>query len=134
MTGVQTCALPISGVLAACQAQRMGVLNIRVFAGGSLASPVRHGREFVMASGSDLDSEARRAAALQDVLGAQHGSPAQRAVRFCLGEDRIATCVTGMAEPAHLDEVLAAVQRGCLPAETAPALQALWDADFGFAA
>ena len=42
--------------------------------------------------------------------------------------------LTGMAEPAHLDEVLAAVQRGCLPAETAPALQALWDADFGFAA
>ena len=49
----------------------------RVFAGGPLASPQRHGREFVMFPGADLDSEEKRAAAILRALGDAYGAPAQ---------------------------------------------------------
>ncbi len=119
-----------SGIVEACGRQRMGILNIRVYAGGSLASPVRHGREFVMASGSDLDSEEKRAAALRRVLGDAHGTPAQVALRFSLGQPAFSACVAGMAELSHLEEAIAAAGKGPLPAEALRKLETLWASDF----
>ena len=119
-----------SGVMAACQKQHMGILNIRVFAGGSLASPVRHGREFVMAAGADLDAEARRAAQVAQVLGEGYGSLAQAALRFCLGDARISTCVIGLAELAHLELALLAAAAGPLPGEAIEQLGTVWSRDF----
>jgi L-galactose dehydrogenase/L-glyceraldehyde 3-phosphate reductase len=114
-----------SGIVAACAGQGMGILNIRVFAGGALASPVRHGREFVMASGSDVDTELRRAGAVRRALG---DSGAQAALRFCLAQPEFSTCVVGLADVPQLDQALEAVRLGPLPAS--PALERLWQADF----
>jgi len=53
-----------SGLLDACQRAGLGVMAIRVFAAGVLATDDRHGREVPITSeGGDLDLQARRAAA-----------------------------------------------------------------------
>src|SRR5436309_3164325 len=48
-----------SGVIAACKRHHMGMLNIRVFAGGPLARAQRPDRLAVLTSGTDVDNEVR---------------------------------------------------------------------------
>ena len=123
-------AQDFSGVLAACRRRGMAVMNIRVLAGGTLASPQRHGREAVIAQGSDLDREERRAAAVWSALGDRYGTPAQTALRFVLANPDITCAVFGLAELSHLEEALAAVENGPLPKEALDLLQPIWDRDF----
>jgi len=59
------------GVLAACSRQGMGVLNIRVWAGGVLATAVRPARLFVMTADTDADNEVRCAAAVRAALASE---------------------------------------------------------------
>src|SRR5262249_40587676 len=73
------------GVLAACARYGMGVLNIRTWAGGVLASAERPARLFVMTANTDVDNEVRCAAAVRAALGDGYGTPAQAALRFVLG-------------------------------------------------
>jgi L-galactose dehydrogenase/L-glyceraldehyde 3-phosphate reductase len=120
-----------SGLMASCRRQGMGMMNIRVFAGGSLASPRRHGREFVMFPGADLASEDKRAGAVRQVLGDAHGTPAQAALRFALANTEFACHVIGIADLAQLDEALAAVRSGPLPREALAKLEAAWAGNFG---
>jgi L-galactose dehydrogenase/L-glyceraldehyde 3-phosphate reductase len=88
------------GLLAACSRQAMGVLNIRVWAGGVLANPARPDRLFVMT--------------------------AQAALRFALGNKDFATRVIGITTIEQLDLALAALARGPLPAEAVSRLERLW--------
>jgi aryl-alcohol dehydrogenase-like predicted oxidoreductase len=108
----------------------MGMLAIRVLAGGPLASPRRPDRLAVMTSDTDLDNEVRRAAAVRAALGASHGTPAQVGLRFTLGNRDLSSRVIGIAELAQLDEALAAVERGPLPPEAVAKLDQLWATDF----
>jgi D-threo-aldose 1-dehydrogenase len=119
------------GILAACAAQRMGVLNIRVWAGGVLASPARPERLFVMTSNTDTDNEVRCAAAVRAALADAHGTPAQAALRFVLGNDGFDTRVIGITTIEQLDAALAALARGPLPADAVAQLEALWAGGFG---
>ena len=105
-------AQDFSGVIAACFRQNMGVLNIRVWAGGPLASPQRPERLSVMTTGTELDNEMRCAAAVREALGDEYGTPAQTALRFVLGNRDLASRVIGIGRLAHLDEALEAVRRG----------------------
>ncbi len=123
-------AQDFSGLLAACRRTGVAAMNIRALAGGALASARRHGREVVIAAGSDLDREQARAAAVWSVLGDEYGTPAQTALRFALGNPDFACVVVGIAELAHLDEALAAVAQGPLPAEALQRLDPLWARDF----
>jgi D-threo-aldose 1-dehydrogenase len=123
-------AQDFSGVIAACFHQHMGVLNIRIFAGGPLAKPTRPARLAVLTSGTDVDNEVRCAAAVRDVLGAEYGSPAQVALRFALGNHDLATRVIGVGDLSDLDEALAAVEAGPLPTEAVKKLEQLWATDF----
>jgi L-galactose dehydrogenase/L-glyceraldehyde 3-phosphate reductase len=115
-----------SGVIAACFRQNMGVLGIRAWAGGTLASTKRPDRLFLMTTGTDLDNEMRCAAAVKRALGAEYGTAAQAALRFVLGNRDIATRVIGIAELKHLDEALEAVRQGSLPTPAISKLDALW--------
>ncbi|MGZ5855027.1 MAG: aldo/keto reductase [Xanthobacteraceae bacterium] len=121
----------LSGIVDACKRQNMGMLNIRVFAGGSLASPKRHGREYIMLPGADLASEDRRAAAIHAALGDRYGTPAQTALRFALGNVDFACSVVGIADLAQLDGALAAVEMGPLPDAAVAKLRELWENNFG---
>jgi aryl-alcohol dehydrogenase-like predicted oxidoreductase len=123
-------AQDFSGVLAACFRENMGVLNIRIFAGGPLANPARPERLAVLTSGTDVDNEMRCAAAVRAALGTQYGSPAQVALRFALGNHDISSRIIGVGDMRDLDEALQAVEAGPLPAEAVDKLERLWATDF----
>jgi D-threo-aldose 1-dehydrogenase len=118
------------GVVAACFRQNMGVLNIRVWAGGALASSARPDGLFMMTSGTDLDNEVRCAAAVHQVLGNGYGTPAQTALRFALGNRDITARVVGISEISQLEEALDAVAHGPLPSAAISKLGGLWANDF----
>jgi D-threo-aldose 1-dehydrogenase len=120
----------LCGVLAACFDQNMGVLNIRVWAGGVLASPEPPDRLFVMTSDTDLANEVRCAAAVRAALGEDYGAPAQAALRFVLGNKDLAARVIGITSIEQLDAALAAVAQGPLPTAAVSKLSALWANDF----
>ena len=119
-----------AGIIAACWQQNMGILNIRVWAGGPLASTTRPDRLSVMTSGTDLDNEMRCANAVRTALGDAFGTPAQAALRFALSNRDLSSRVIGISELAFLDEALATVAKGPLPNEAIAKLERLWATDF----
>ena len=64
-------------------------------------------------------------------VGPEHGTRAQRALRFVLAEPRVSCAVFGMAELGHLEEALAGAAMGPLPEAALAALREVWDRDFG---
>jgi len=124
-------AQDFSGVIAACRRHNMGMLNIRVFAGGPLARAQRPDRLAVLTSGTDVDNEVRCAAAVGRALGSAYGTPAQTALRFALANADLSSRIIGIAALADLDEALAAVAQGPLPGAALTRLEGLWASDFG---
>jgi L-galactose dehydrogenase/L-glyceraldehyde 3-phosphate reductase len=118
------------GIIQACWRLHMGMLAIRIMAGGPLASPRRPERLAMMTADTDLDNEVRCAAAVRAALGPGYGTPAQAALRFTLGNRDLSSRVIGITELAQLDEALAAVERGPLPPEGIAKLDQLWATDF----
>ncbi len=119
-----------SGVIAACAATGTAVMAIRVFAAGVLATDVRHGREIVVTRNSEMPAEEARTRAVLAALGTGHGTRAQAALRFVLANRDIACAVVGLAEPAHLEEALAAAAMGPLPQSALTALDRVYAAEF----
>ncbi|MDP7451056.1 MAG: aldo/keto reductase [Arenicellales bacterium] len=119
-----------TGLLAACQQFNVGVLGIRVYAAGILASRVQHGREIPVTRNSDYDSELRRADMAREVLAEMVGSDAQKALRFVLDQDAIHGAVIGLAELSHLQEAIQATQMGPLSSSVTKALKDLWSRDY----
>jgi L-galactose dehydrogenase/L-glyceraldehyde 3-phosphate reductase len=119
-----------SGVCAACKRHDVAMMNIRVFASGVLATDERHGREVVLTEDSDLEVEAKRARAALAALGTGDGTRAQTALRFSLANPDLACVVIGLAEPAHLEEAIAAEAMGPLPAEAVARLEAVYARGF----
>jgi L-galactose dehydrogenase/L-glyceraldehyde 3-phosphate reductase len=111
-----------NGLLARCADKDMGVMGIRIFAAGHLASTERHGREMPITANAENAAEEARASAALEVLGSQYGKPAQAALRFGLACPLLSTIVVGIGETWHLEEALAAADMGALPE---PAIQAL---------
>jgi len=123
-------AQDFSGVMAGCFSQNMGMLNIRVWAGGPLAGATRPDGLAVLTSGTDLDNEVRCAAAVHKMLGDGYGTPAQTALRFVLGNRDLSTRVIGISSLADLNEALAVVEQGPLPSAAITKLKGLWATDF----
>lgn len=119
-----------AGVIPACFRQHMGILAIRIWAGGPLASAKRPDRLSVMTAGTDLDNEMRCAAAVHAALGTEYGAPAQAALRFVMGSRDLSARVIGISQLSFLDEALAAVPMGPLPPEAIAKLERLWASDF----
>lgn len=89
-----------------------------------------------MTADTDADNEVRRASAVRATLGSQasghaYGTPAQAALRFALGNKDFATRVIGITTIAQLEEALAALAQGPLPADAMASLEALWRNGFG---
>jgi len=108
-----------------CAEADVAVMNIRTFAGGVLASPERHGREVPVTPNAAFETEQRRAEMVRASLGEAYGSPARTAVRFGLANPGVSCVVIGLAEPAHLEEALAAAEMGPLPDTAIAAVRAL---------
>ncbi len=120
-----------AGLLAACRAHNVGVMNIRTFAAGVLASPVPHGREVSVTPNTDIAVEQARAAQVFEALGDAYGDRAQTALRFSLANPDISCVVIGLAELAHLETALAAQAMGPLPDAAIEKLKPLWLDNFG---
>jgi aryl-alcohol dehydrogenase-like predicted oxidoreductase len=114
------------GLLHRCAAQDMGVMGIRIFAGGHLASSERHGREVAITANAENAAEEARAKAVWEVLGSKYGTGAQTALRFGLGCPLLSTMVVGIGETWHLDQALAAAEMGPLPGAALAELEPLW--------
>jgi aryl-alcohol dehydrogenase-like predicted oxidoreductase len=120
----------LCGILAACFHHNMGVLNIRIWAGGLLATAERPQRLFVITKDTDLENEIRCAAAVRATLGDQHGTAAQAALRFVLNNRDLTSRVVGITKIEQLDEALDAVIKGPLPTAAISKLDALWANEF----
>lgn len=118
-------------LIANCAARKMGVMVIRVFAGGVLASEIRHGREVVIARDSDLSTEDRRARAVFTALGDKNGTRSQRALRFVLANPNVSCALVGLAEAVHLEEALAGEEEEPIPKEALEQLNQLYARNFG---
>jgi len=119
------------GLLHCCEARQVGVLGIRVYAAGILASHEQHGREIPVTSNADYDSERRRANAVMSALAPVAGTASQKALRFVLDQPAVSAAVIGLAELSHLDEALAVPDMPQLGVDAERRLQMLWSNDFG---
>lgn len=120
-----------SGVIDSCTKNEVGVMNIRTFAAGVIATDQRTGREVMITDETQVSEEERKAHALFDALGLDHGTRAQTAVRFSLSNPDIDCVAVGMAEYRHLEEAITAEEMGPLPASAMTTLNALYDTNFG---
>lgn len=125
-------AQDFTGLMAACRHQDVGIMNIRVFAAGVLATDVRHGREVAITPESaDLESEAKRARAAMQAAGSSGESRAETAIRFSLANKDLSCVVVGLAELEHLELALKAADAGPLPAVKISALRDEWSRNYG---
>lgn len=118
------------GLVDACERTGTAVMAIRILAAGVLATDERTGREVPVAAGTEVATEERRAHAVLETLGDAYGTRAQTAIRFALSEPRIACAIVGMAELAHLDEALAAAEKGPLPEEALAKIESVYERGF----
>lgn len=112
------------GIVETCTAQEMGIMNIRVLAGGALTGAEPHGREVGVTSGADTAREYERARIVGRRLGNAFGSPAQTAIRYALANPDLSTIVVGLADLAQLDEALEAFAAGPLPEDALAEVEA----------
>lgn len=115
-----------------CVARDMGIMGVRIFAAGHLATDQRHGREIPITENAENTAEETRVRAMQAVVGDVDGSRAQTALRFGLGCEALSTIVVGIGAPEHLDEVLGAAQMGPLDDATHARIAELWQRDPAF--
>jgi len=93
----------------------MGILGIRVFAAGLLATDIRHGREIPVTDVIDIKEEERRVERLLHLVGEKYGNRAQFAIRYGLSCRKIHSIVLGLATLEHLENSIQAVEMGDLP-------------------
>lgn len=121
----------LTGIIAACRAQGVAVMAIRIFGAGIIATDQRTGRESVLTANTSVAEEERKARAVFAAIGDGHGTRAQVALRFVLSNPDVSCAIIGSAELAHVDEALAAAAMGSLPADVLARLDALYESDFG---
>ncbi len=124
-------AQDFTGLMAACRQHEVGIMNIRVYAAGVLATDIRHGREVAITpENRDLEAEAKRARAAIAAAGNIGESRAETAIRFSLANEDISCVVVGLAELEHLELAIKAAEAGPLPATKLSSLRELWGRNF----
>ena len=113
-------------LMSRCVARDVGVLAIRIYAAGLLASAERHGREIPVTSNSDYAQERARADAIKTALADMPGTDAQKALRFVLDHPHVDAAVIGLATLGHLHEALAVPSMASLPEALRVRLELLW--------
>ena len=109
------------GLFAHAQAAGVGVIGIRVLAGGALSgSAWRHAiaspPPAPIGSAQSYEGDLRRAQHLAPLV--EHGfaaSLAEAAMRFCITHPAMGTILVGVATPQQFEDALSAVSKGPLP-------------------
>jgi len=104
-------------VITECGRRGMGAFAIRVFAGGALAGrpPSAHTYKTKFFPLDLYERDVQRAAGLQARLGPDLGVR-EATVRFALSHADVSSAIIGFSDPSHVDEALAAMHAGPLPA------------------
>jgi L-galactose dehydrogenase/L-glyceraldehyde 3-phosphate reductase len=121
----------MNGIIAACRDNGVAVMAIRIFAAGVIASDDRTGRESVLLPDTSVAEDERKARAVFDAIGEDHGTRAQVALRFVLSNPDVSCAIIGSAELHHIDDALRAAEMGPLPPEVLARLGKLYETDFG---
>ena len=118
------------------QAAGVGVVGIRVLAGGALSGaaerhPIASPPPDPIGSANSYNADMQRAQRLMPLVQQGHaGSLAEAAVRFAITHKAMGTILVGMATPAEFEQALAAVNKGPL---SQAALDSLATLQRGFA-
>ena len=121
----------LGGIIEACRSNNVAVMAIRIFAAGVIASDERTGRESVLIADTSVAEDERKAKAVFDAIGGEHGTRGQVALRFVLSNPDVSCAIIGSSELHHIDEALKAQAMGPLPPPVLARLDALYESDFG---
>ena len=119
------------------QAAGVGVVGIRVLAGGALSGsaerhPIASPAPEPIGSAMSYDADVDRARRLMPLVKEGFASSlTEAATRFALSQPAMGTVLVGMATPQQFEEALAAVQNGPLPQAALDRLSALRQAFSG---
>ena len=114
------------------RAQHMGVMVIRVLAGGALSGeaerhPIAVPTVDPIASGPDYATDVGQARALRVLVSEGHaGSLVEAALRFPLGFDAVSTVLLGYSSQEQLEVAAAAMEKGPLSAAALRRAEACW--------
>ena len=114
------------------EAHEVGVVVIRVLAGGALSGqlarhPVAVPTVDPIASGPDYATDVGRTRALRVLVDEGHvGSLVEAALRFPLGSSAVSTVLLGYSSQEHLEFAATAVGKGPLSPEALGRLEACW--------
>jgi len=95
----------------------MGLMNIRIYAAGYLATDKRHGREIPITFGINETELNKRVEKINLIMRDIQGTKSQKALRYGLSNDDMSTIVIGLAEISHLEEALEGYELGRLDEE-----------------
>jgi aryl-alcohol dehydrogenase-like predicted oxidoreductase len=113
------------------QAAGVGVIGIRVLAGGALSGtaerhPIASPPPDPIGSANSYDADLQRARRLMPLAEQGHAaSLAEAAIRFAISHRAMGTILVGMATPEQFEQALAAVNKGPLPPAALESLAAL---------
>ena len=106
-----------SNLIKNCKSKDMGLMNIRIYAAGYLATDKRHGREIPITYGINETELNKRVEKINLIMRDIQGTKAQKALRYGLSNDDMSTIVIGLAEISHLEEALEGYELGSLDEE-----------------
>ena len=120
-------------IIASCTRAQMGVLAIRVLAGGALANhrPSPHTLTTPYFPLELYERDRRQAARLQEILGADRPLPSE-AIRFALSHPSVSSALIGFAESQQVDEALESLQSGAPPLDWDEIVAAVYRDDQAF--
>jgi L-galactose dehydrogenase/L-glyceraldehyde 3-phosphate reductase len=127
-------ALNYERIIDHAAAQGMGVVVVRVLAGGaSTATPDTGGAKGSAppSPGSDYELDVKRSRMLGFLIGGEIKTLPQAALRFALTKSEISTVLVGFSSLSQIDEAIACSGAGGLPEGLLSQLGNLWDSDFG---
>ena len=119
-----------SGIVDQCLKYDMGIMCIRIFAAGYLATDIRHGREIPVTQGISEIEQKRRIEKLFDLLKNEQGERAQLALRYGLSNQSLSCIVTGLSKIEHLDQIIEAESLGPLDVEIIEKINFLQKSNF----
>ena len=119
-----------SGIVDQCLKYDMGIMCIRIFAAGYLATDIRHGREIPVTQGISEIEQKRRIEKLFELLKNEQGERAQLALRYGLSNQSLSCIVTGLSKIEHLDQIIEAESSGPLDEEMIEKINFLQKSNF----
>ena len=119
-----------SNLIKNCVSKDMGLMNIRIYAAGYLATDKRHGREIPITFGIDETELNKRVEKINLIMRDIQGTKAQKALRYGISNDNMSTIVIGLAKISHLEEALEGYEIGSLDEEILKKIEELQNNNF----